>query len=78
MAETRADDRAHGVDRSLAPLCVQRCRARDARRSTEPEEVISKREAELFSLFEEELRGTRPDRLSDVRPGAFSGTPWSI
>ena len=30
--------------------------------------VNSKREAELFSLFEEELGGTRPDRLSDVRP----------
>ena len=30
--------------------------------------VNSKRGAELFSLFEEELGGTRPDRLSDVRP----------
>ena len=30
--------------------------------------VNSKREAELFSLFEEELGGTRPDRLSDVWP----------
>ena len=30
--------------------------------------VNSKREAELFSLFEEDLGGTRPDRLSDVRP----------
>ena len=30
--------------------------------------VNSKREAELFSLFEEELGSTRPDRLSDVRP----------
>ena len=30
--------------------------------------VNSKREAELFSLFEEEHGGTRPDRLSDVRP----------
>ena len=30
--------------------------------------VNSKREAELFSLLEEELGGTRPDRLSDVRP----------
>ena len=30
--------------------------------------VNSKREAELFSLFGEELGGTRPDRLSDVRP----------
>ena len=25
-------------------------------------------EPELFTLFEEELGGTRPDRLSDVRP----------
>ena len=32
VAATRADDRAHGVGRSLAPLCVQRCRARDERR----------------------------------------------
>ena len=30
--------------------------------------VNSKREAELFSLFEEELGCTQPDRLSDVRP----------
>ena len=30
--------------------------------------VNSKRDAELFSLFEEELGCTRPDRLSDVRP----------
>ena len=27
VAETRADDRAHGVDRSPAPLRVQECRA---------------------------------------------------
>ena len=50
---------------ALHALCVQRCRARDARRQ---KTVNSKREAELFSLFEEELGGTRPDRLSDVRP----------
>ena len=30
--------------------------------------VNSKREADLFSLFEEERGGSRPDRLSDVRP----------
>ena len=30
--------------------------------------VNSKRDAELFSLFEEEIGGTRPDRLSNVRP----------
>ena len=38
VASTRADDRAHGVDRGLAPLCVQRCRVRHARRFTEPED----------------------------------------
>ena len=38
VAATRADDRAHGVGRSPAPLFVPRCRARDARRSTEPED----------------------------------------
>ena len=38
MAETRADDRAHGVGRSPAPLCVPRCRARDVRRFTKPED----------------------------------------
>ena len=38
MAATRADDRAHGVGRSPAPLFVPRCRARDVRRSTEPED----------------------------------------
>ena len=38
MAATRADDRAHGVGRSPAPLFVPGCRARDARRSTEPED----------------------------------------
>ena len=30
--------------------------------------VNSMSEAELFTLFEEELGGTRPGRLSDVRP----------
>ena len=39
------------------PLCVQTCRARDARRSTEPEDGQLQEEAELFSLFEEELGG---------------------
>ena len=38
VAATRADDRAHGVGRSPAPLCVQRCRAREARRFTKPED----------------------------------------
>ena len=38
MAATRADDRAHGVGRSSAPLCVERCRARDERRFTKPED----------------------------------------
>ena len=38
VAATRADDRAHGVGRSLAPLFVPRCRARDVRRSTETED----------------------------------------
>ena len=39
MAATRADDRAHGVGRSPAPLFVPRCRARDVRRSTEPDDA---------------------------------------
>ena len=38
VAATRADDRALGVGRSPAPLFVPRCRARDARRSTERED----------------------------------------
>ena len=38
VAATRADDRAHGVGRSPAPLFVPRCRARDVRRSTEPDD----------------------------------------
>ena len=38
VAATRADDRAHGVGRSPAPLCVQRCRARDERRFTKSED----------------------------------------
>ena len=36
------------------------------------------RDAEFFSLYEEELGGTRPDRLSVVRPqDRYSGTLWS-
>ena len=38
VAATRADDRAHGVGRSPAPLFVPRCRARDVRRFTKPED----------------------------------------
>ena len=38
VAATRADDRAHGVGRSPAPLRVQGCRARDERRFTKPED----------------------------------------
>ena len=38
VAATRPEDRAHGVGRSPAPLFVLRCRARDVRRSTEPED----------------------------------------
>ena len=38
VAATRADDRAHGVGRSPAPLRVPGCRARDERRHTKPED----------------------------------------
>ena len=38
VSSTRADDPAHGVGRSPAPLFVPRCRAPDVRRSTEPED----------------------------------------
>ena len=38
VAATRADVRAHGVGRSPAPLRVQKCKARDERRLTKPED----------------------------------------
>ena len=38
VAATRADDRAHGIGPSPAPLFVPRCRARDVRRFTKPDD----------------------------------------
>ena len=67
VAETRADDRAHGVGRSPAHSSFKGAgpETHDALRSQKT--VNSKGDAELLSLFEEELGGTRVDRLSDVR-----------
>ena len=69
VAETRADDRAHGVGRSPAHSSFKGAgpETHDALRSQKT--VNSKGDdAELLSQFEEELGGTWFDRLSDVRP----------
>ena len=57
MAATRADDRAHGVDRSPAPLCVQRAgpETHDAPRSQKT--VNSREEAVYFDLYDEDTAG---------------------
>ena len=61
MDATRADVRAPGVDRSPAPVFVPRCRARDVRRSTEPDD------GQLQGVYDEYTEGARPDRLVGVR-----------
>ena len=65
---TRTDDRAHGVGRSPAPLFVPRCRARDVRRSTEPDYANSREDSVYFDLYDEYTEGARHDRLVGVRP----------
>ena len=67
VAAARADDRAHGVGRSPAPLFVPRCRARDVRRSTESDDGQLQGGFGVLR-FDEDTEGARPDRLADVRP----------
>ena len=79
MAATRADDRAHGVGRSPAPLFVPRCRARDVRRSTEPDD------GQLqggFGVLRFVRRCTPKGlgltaSLASGRRRGTSGTPWN-
>ena len=68
MAATRADDRAHGVGRSPAPLFVPRCKAEtyDAPRSQMT--ANSREDSVFFDLYDEDTEGARPDRLFEVRP----------
>ena len=58
VAATRADDRAHGVGRSPAPFFVPRCRARDVRRFTEPDDgQLQGGVSVFFDLYDEDTEG---------------------
>ena len=65
MAATRADDRAHGVGRSPAPLCVQRCRAETNDASRSQKTINSREDAVFFELYDEDTAWWRPPCLGE-------------
>ena len=79
VAATRADDRAHGVGRSPAPLFFPRCRARDVRRSTEPDDgQLQGGLGVLRSARRVHRRGSSlTASLASGRRKGTSGTPWN-
>ena len=66
------------VAMELAVPCTQSVRSQTTRTTPYGTEACQFRDgSELFDLYDDELGGTRADRLAGVRPKGSSATPWS-